>query len=299
MNGIDRVFVSALNTIKRLPKSPSSPKPPLGDRLLLYGLFKQAMEGDVDQVMPRPIGEGDEEDASREKWDAWHEQHGVPRLEAKKLYITTLIRSMKTYGSTSPEARELIGELEFVWNQVQSNTSPPPSDTGRERYDGGGGRGGGISLPGTPDVLPNLVPQVYRTAPPSPAVLPRLDASMMIDHDSEGHFSDSETRRIWRHQVEKALESIRTELASVRESILLPRRRERTLLKIIVTFLGRFTWFTIRAVILDFLVIGGAWLYFRRRGDTRAEEVRELVSSWIRWIARKSKPRVRKLQHDR
>ena len=42
--------------------------------------------------------------------------------------MTALIETMHQYASRSPDARELVAELEFVWNQVKSNV-PSSSHT--------------------------------------------------------------------------------------------------------------------------------------------------------------------------
>ena len=103
---IDRVFVHALNTVKKIPKTGAS-RPPPSDRLRLYGLYKQAMEGDVDGVMERPtsIGEGEAEEEDvrkdRDKYDAWDAQKGISRTEAKRRYIEALIETMHKYASTT------------------------------------------------------------------------------------------------------------------------------------------------------------------------------------------------------
>ena len=101
---LDRVFVHALNTVKKIPRTGSA-RPPPADRLRLYGLYKQAMEGDVDGVMDRPGGGGytKDEDTIREqeKWDAWDAQKGVSRTEAKRRYIEALIETMHRYASTT------------------------------------------------------------------------------------------------------------------------------------------------------------------------------------------------------
>ena len=63
----DRVFVHALNTVKRIPRTGSA-RPPESDRLRLYGLYKQSMEGDVEGVMQKPEA-GDKDGVSEvEKW---------------------------------------------------------------------------------------------------------------------------------------------------------------------------------------------------------------------------------------
>lgn len=55
--------------------------------------------------------------------DAWYAQRDMPRTEAKRRYISTLINTMHEYASQTPEARELVSELEFVWDQIKFNAS--------------------------------------------------------------------------------------------------------------------------------------------------------------------------------
>ncbi|KAJ5578143.1 uncharacterized protein N7459_007107 [Penicillium hispanicum] len=121
-DSVDRVFVHALNTVKRIPRTGTA-RPPAAERLKLYGLYKQSMEGDVEGVMDRPIGNTLEVHAEGEKWDAWYAQRGLSRTEAKRRYISTLIDTMHEYASQTPEACELISELEFVWDQIKYNAS--------------------------------------------------------------------------------------------------------------------------------------------------------------------------------
>lgn len=64
---LDRVFAHALNTVRRIPRTGSA-RPPPTDRLKLYGLYKQSMEGAVQGVMARPIGSSEQVKAEQEKW---------------------------------------------------------------------------------------------------------------------------------------------------------------------------------------------------------------------------------------
>lgn len=70
----------------------------------LYGLYKQAMEGDVDGVMERPTPSSglpaDELLREQNKWDAWDSQRGLSRTEAKRRYIEALIETMHKYATT-------------------------------------------------------------------------------------------------------------------------------------------------------------------------------------------------------
>ena len=61
--------------------------------------------------------------------DAWKQQNGLSRTEAKRRYITTLIDTMHKYASPSPDSRELVAELEFVWDQVKSNVPSSSSSS--------------------------------------------------------------------------------------------------------------------------------------------------------------------------
>ncbi|KAJ5204436.1 uncharacterized protein N7498_005315 [Penicillium cinerascens] len=127
-DSVDRVFVHALNTVKRIPRTGTA-RPPAAERLKLYGLYKQSMEGDVEGVMDRPIGNTQEVIGECEKWDAWYAQRGLTRTEAKRRYISTLIDTMHQYASQTPEARELVSELEFVWDQIKYNASSSSSSS--------------------------------------------------------------------------------------------------------------------------------------------------------------------------
>lgn len=95
------------------------PRPPAENRIKLYGLYKQAVEGDVENVMPRPQGRTLEDEGAKKKWDAWRREQGLSRTEAKRQYIAYLIETMRTYASGTLEARELLAELEYLWDQIK------------------------------------------------------------------------------------------------------------------------------------------------------------------------------------
>ena len=128
----DRVFGHALNTVNKI--RPGSQKPPTSDRLTLYGLYKQAMEGDVSAIADRPTVvtqpglSPDQLRKEHEKWDAWKDNEGVSRTESKRRYIEKLIDTMHQYASNTDEARQLVEELEFVWDQIKSNSQHASSE---------------------------------------------------------------------------------------------------------------------------------------------------------------------------
>ncbi|CAO3631053.1 unnamed protein product [Cunninghamella blakesleeana] len=77
-------FETAANEVKALKKTPSN------DKLLeLYGLFKQAKEGDNTTTRP-----GVFDPKGKAKWDAWTKNKGLSQEEAEKKYIA-LVEELK------------------------------------------------------------------------------------------------------------------------------------------------------------------------------------------------------------
>ncbi|SCU88808.1 LAMI_0D11386g1_1 [Lachancea mirantina] len=122
-DSIDQVFekaISTIHTLSSLKGYNSLPRPPAHVRIELYAFFKQATEGDAQTALTRP--DDDSNDADRgvalKKWNAWHTKHGMAQIEAKKQYIQLLISTMRSYAMGTIAARELLGDLEFLWWQV-------------------------------------------------------------------------------------------------------------------------------------------------------------------------------------
>jgi len=117
------------------------------------------MEGDVSQVAECPTEAsqpGMSADAlkkEQEKWGAWKDNTGLSRTEAKRRYIEKLIETMHAYASGTDEAKQLVEELEFVWDQIKNNSqhssserSSPLQNLERSGYlqSGSSGNGGGV-----------------------------------------------------------------------------------------------------------------------------------------------------------
>lgn len=86
-------------------------------------MYKQATEGDVMGVMARPVGDSEIDVAGQKKWDAWKQQQGLSKTEAKRRYVSFLISLMNTYASDTHEGRELLAELEYMWDQIKDVAS--------------------------------------------------------------------------------------------------------------------------------------------------------------------------------
>ncbi|KAL8656302.1 MAG: hypothetical protein Q9210_000340 [Variospora velana] len=297
-DSVDRVFAHALSTVKRLPRTDSTRPPPF-DRLKLYGLYKQSMEGDVEGVMRRPpdnAPDTEETRAEREKWDAWRSQSGLSRTAAKRAYISTLITTMHQYAASTPEARELVAELEFVWDQIKANsevTSSASSPRGammraeegmgmsyaslgvsrrKIREDEGGGRGGGGGGgAGERNGLRVLRP-----------VSDGDEGEYEDDDNDENDFAggvelkDLDIRnRKWRERIENALIKTSTEVAALREQMESQGGRGRNMYGKgggAWAWMRWLIWAASRQLLADAVMLGLAYLWARRKGNQKIEQ---------------------------
>ncbi|KAG9243358.1 acyl CoA binding protein-like protein [Calycina marina] len=282
-DSVDRVFVHALNTVKKIPKTGAS-RPPTADRLRLYGLYKQAMEGDVDGVMERPVSyrdgelgecglESDELKRERDKWDAWDAQRGVSRTEAKKRYIEALIDTMHKYASTTADARELVAELEFVWDQIKNNSNSSSDSSPGRRVASYTTHPRQFQQPqsGTEGPLRVISPMSQDDEEE------RNSAERLGYNDDDDEYDGAEKKdkntKKWRRSVEQALIKMTAEVAALREQISSGRewrgKRSRTVGRWIVWFL----WLAVRHALLDMFVLGITLLWLRKRKDKRLEDL--------------------------
>lgn len=75
-------FEAAVERVQKLPKRPDN------DTLLeLYGLFKQAKEGDATGKRPGML-----DLRGRAKWDAWASRKGMSADEAREEYVALVQR---------------------------------------------------------------------------------------------------------------------------------------------------------------------------------------------------------------
>lgn len=298
----DRVFVHALNTVKKIPKTGAA-RPPPSDRMRLYGLYKQAMEGDVDGVMERPSAtsgiSGEDLVREQDKWDAWNSQKGLSRTEAKRRYVEALIETMHKYANT-PNALELVAELEFVWNQVKSND---PSLAGSSSEQGAAGAGeqrnsGGGNVVGT-SVVRRFQPPLSGTEGPMKVLSPmseedeserRLAELTEQGEDEAGEYARRNDKRTKR--MERAIVRLSAEIAALREQIATGRewrfRKERSW----IAWTGWVFWVVTKHVAIDVGILLLVLLWMRKRKDRRLED-------HVRGIVRLGREYIRKILPSR
>lgn len=252
--------------------------------------------------------------------DAWHAQHGISRTEAKRRYISTLIETMHKYASTTPDARELVAELEFVWDQIKSNPSSSSSSSplqaaglpaqlarqpGYGSVGGGeGGRGQGVEEAG----LRVLSPVSQGDEEEVEGNEEFDDARDGVDdyeggrdgieksRKDNGGFDYEARNRKWRRRVEQALVKMTAEIAALREQLesrsVYGGRRWRGMW----AWMWWLVWVTIQHVVVDAVVLGLLVIWFRRKGDRRLEQAVRMVVEVVREKLERSRlPRIPRL----
>ncbi|KAI5367626.1 putative acyl-CoA-binding protein, ACBP [Septoria linicola] len=312
-DSVDRVFGHALNTVNRI--RPGSQKPPPADRLALYGLYKQSMEGDVSLISDRPTSPGpgvtmETVRKEQEKWDAWKANEGLSRTEAKRRYIESLISTMHKYASTTPEARELVEELEFVWDQIKNNSQHSSSEhssplqtierrdyinsrssgdngTGTGRSDAAamdsGGRVKGLTLlapqsEADEDELAEDERDEFVDAPVS-----QIDEADLHHASESGGEADSSDRfraprsssspldNRWRKRIESSLIKLTTEVAALREQLETRRFLNYQRRHSWWGWVLRLSWWAVQLFIADGIILWIVILHMRRKDDRRLE----------------------------
>ncbi|KAI1084075.1 acyl-CoA binding protein [Whalleya microplaca] len=285
-DSVDRVFVHALNTVKKIPKTGAS-RPPPADRLRLYGLYKQAMEGDVDGVMERPQAmpgvDADELVRERDKWDAWNAQSGLSRTEAKRRYIEALIETMHRYATT-PDASELVSELEFVWNQIKNNSPSSSNASPKDAAASTGVRRFHQPMSGTEGPMKILSPMSEDDA----AEQEYREQHEDDEDEEEGAYVKKGDR--WSRKVERAMVRLSAEVAALREQITTGREWRSKKEKSFPAWFNWLFWVITKHLAIDIVALGIVLLWMRRRKDRRLEDQVRAILKLAREYARKVLP---------
>ncbi|WVO12598.1 hypothetical protein L204_100203 [Cryptococcus depauperatus] len=117
---IDERFHTAVDIVQSLPKQ-GPIQTSYEEKLWLYSLYKQAMEGDIN--IPRP---GMLDLLGKSKWDSWNKQRGIDKDEAKILYVKALLNLLKK----NPKGEGIEGYIQklglFIPRGSQSEDPPRP-----------------------------------------------------------------------------------------------------------------------------------------------------------------------------
>ncbi|RAL62818.1 hypothetical protein DID88_004660 [Monilinia fructigena] len=262
-DSVDRVFVHALNTVKKISKTGAS-RPPPAERLRLYGLYKQAMEGDVDGVMMRPSSRGEEEGGEGERLQG-------EELKRERINGMLGMRRRGSYANTTADSRELVSELEFVWNQIKNNS---PSSTGSSP----GHRVTSYTMQSRQFLEPLL-----GTSSPMRVLSPmsqddeaerESERRLGYNAEDEEEYTDGKNHETkWRRNVEQALVKMTAEIAALREQIATGREYQGKKSRSPRKWLAWFIWIAIKHMLVDMVLLGTILLWMRRKKDRRVEDL--------------------------
>lgn len=185
---------------------------------------------------------------------------------------------MHKYATTTPEARELVAELEFVWDQIRSNST---SSSGR------GDEVGDLRL---------LRPVSDGDGEEANKEEEKLEVTRdgLFDGDQEeneaaaaaatvpGSLDLDSRNRKWRKNIEQALVKITTEIAALREQIEAKRIGEERRRGGLWAWMMWLVWVAVRHLIIDLTIIGILVAWARRKDDRRVERSLNLLMQYLR-----------------
>lgn len=210
---------------------------------------------------------------------------------------------MHKYATTTTEARELVAELEFVWDQIKSNSASSSSSSpgqlgksraqvaqsyvsndrpsGNGRADEGGGEGLRMLRPVSDAEEEDEVEDYEETRGG-----PFDDEESFMAVTGQPRDLDVRNRK-WRKKIEQALVKMTTEVAALREQIEAKRigdGRRRNGLWAWMTWL---VWVSVRHLLVDLALLGLLVAWARRKGDRRVEQGLDLLLQYLRQRTRK------------
>jgi hypothetical protein len=213
-----------------------------------------------------------------------------------------LIETMHKYASATLDARELVSELEFVWDQIRSNVpsththsiiagapfSPDPDHDHDHDHDPEPDRDHDHDHENDNDndqVLGIVSPNPYGD---------EVDRGTATAEETDAR---TPRERAWRQRVEKALAKMTTEVAGLREQLESRRAAERrrngyyyyygdngggSNARRVWMWVLWATYTVVRHLAVEAVFWGIVFLWMRRRGDRRAEESLRVVMRFVR-----------------
>jgi hypothetical protein len=187
------------------------------------------------------------------------------------------------------DARELVSELEFIWDQIKSNV---PSST--------------ASSPLQPHSVPSQNPPTYQSTSgdkevPLHVLTPISEPHRIGDEDGHDEFDDApgdindgsdgrmkpdspvqsrgdvQRNHKWRRRVEQALTKMRAEVAALREQIETRRAHKARKRRSLRAWISWMFWTVVKNIIFDAVLLGLLLLWMRRRRDRSLEQAVQMV----------------------
>lgn len=170
------------------------------------------------------------------------------------------------------DARELVAELEFVWDQIKNNSaSSADSSPGR-----GGVEPRRFSAPrsGSEGPLKVLRPMSQDDEVEIEEERRRPGDGRAYDDDEDDEADKDKTKiKQWRQKVEAAMVKMTAEMAALREQIESGREWRGRQRRTITAWLSWLMWFLFRHFVLDAVLLVVLLIWMRRKRDRRLEDL--------------------------
>jgi hypothetical protein len=190
--------------------------------------------------------------------------------------------------SCDSDAKELVAELEFVWNQIKNN-SPSSSDS-------------------SPKATGHIASQPRRFQEPLSGTEGPMKVLSPMSEDDEAeresqkriNFDDGDNEdgidpakrggSKWSRKVERALVKLSAEVAALREQITTGREWRARKSRGFGAWIGWVFWIIIKHLLADIIVLSIVLLWMRRRKDRRLEDLVRAIVRLAREYVRKVLP---------
>jgi hypothetical protein len=174
------------------------------------------------------------------------------------------------------DARELVAELEFVWDQIKNNSASSSGSSPGRRVPSYTTQTRQFQQPllGEDGPMRVLSPMSQDDAAEreSERKLGYNNGYEEEDEYDDGGKKDKKTGR-WRRTVEQALVKMTAEIAALREQIATGREYQGKKRKSFGRWVAWFLWLAIRHFLVDMAILGIVLLWLRKRKDRRVEDL--------------------------
>jgi hypothetical protein len=197
----------------------------------------------------------------------------------RKFLSTVSLNSWDSADARGRDARALVDELEFVWDQIKNNsTSSSSSSPGR--------RGGVPSYTTQPRTFQQPLSggdgPMRVLSPMSQDDEAEAESQRRLgyndEYDDNNEYNDGEKKgdkrtKTWRRTVEQALVKMTAEIAALREQIATGREYQGKRRRSLGRWVGWLIWAAIRHFLVNAVVLGIVLLWLRKRKDRRVEDL--------------------------
>lgn len=176
------------------------------------------------------------------------------------------------------DARELVAELEFVWDQIKNNSASSSGSSPGRRVPSYTTQTRQFQQPLSGDDGPmRLLSPMSQDDEAERESERRLGYNDGYEEeDDDGGYDDGKRDRRtgkWRKTVEQALVKMTAEIAALREQISTGREYQGKKRRSYGRWIAWFLWLVVRHFLVDVVVLGIVLLWLRKRKDRRIEDL--------------------------